>query len=269
MLQLPEVMKATEQLARERDAGQSSLFGGGGALPEIHIELPVAQDWSLEQKLLGERETLGHFLSGHPLDPWQGELSALVGYSLGDLDKLFSSKKNNRGEAQVVLAGLVTAVRRRGDNQAFVQIEDTHGRLECAFFSDAFSEFAPLLSRDRIIIVEGGLREDSFNGGYSLRARQCWDFRALCAQYGRQLALTVDLRQRGAWERLQQAMAAFRPGGTPLRLDLVTADSRGTLDLNGANSVRSDAELVTLLRGLAGVSQVSLSLHRPWASSSA
>ena len=268
MLQLPEVMKATEQLARERDAGQSSLFGGGGALPEIHIELPVTGDWSLEQKLLGERETLGHFLSGHPLDPWQGELATLVGYSLGDLDKLFSSKKNNRGEAQVVLAGLVTAVRRRGDNQAFVQIEDTHGRLECAFFSDAFSEFAPLLSRDRIIIVEGGLREDSFNGGYSLRARQCWDFRTLCAQYGRQLALTVDLRERGAWDRLQQAMATFRPGGTPLRLDVLTADSRGVVDLKGANCVRSDADLVSTLRGLVGVSQVSLSMHRPWASSS-
>jgi DNA polymerase-3 subunit alpha len=268
MLQLPEVMKATEQLARERDAGQSSLFGGGGALPEIHIELPVTGDWSLEQKLIGERETLGHFLSGHPLDPWQGELATLVGYSLGDLDRLFSSKKNNRGEAQVVLAGLVTAVRRRGDNQAFVQIEDTHGRLECAFFSDAFSEFAPLLSRDRIIIVEGGLREDSFNGGYSLRARQCWDFRSLCAQYGRQLALTIDLRERGAWERLQQAMAAFRPGGTPLRLDVLTAGSRGLVDLNGAHSVRSDAELVSALRGLAGVSQVSLALHRPWAAAS-
>ncbi len=166
----------------------------------------------------------------------------------------------------MVLAGLVTAVRRRGDNQAFVQIEDTRGRLECAFFSDAFSEFAPLLSRDRIIIVEGGLREDSFNGGFSLRVRQCWDFRTLCAQYGRRLALTVDLRQSGAWERLQQLMAGFRPGGTPLRLDLIASDSRGVVDLNGQNSVRTDAELVTALRSLPGVSQVSLAMHRPWAS---
>ena len=115
--------------------------------------------------------------------------------------------------------------------------------------------------------VEGGLREDSFNGGYSLRARQCWDFRSLCAQYGRRLALTVDLREDGAWERLQQAMAAYRPGGTPLRLDLVTAASRGIVDLNGPASVRTDAELINQLRALRGVSQVSLALHRPWANS--
>ena len=268
MLQLPEVIKATEQLARERDAGQSSLFGSTGAMPEIRIELPVVADWPLEQKLAGERETLGHFLSGHPLDPWQGELAALVGNSLGELEKLFSERRNNRGEAQVVLAGLVTAIRRRGDNQAFVQIEDTRGRLECAFFSDAFTEFGSLLSRDRIIVIEGGLREDSFNGGFSMRVRQCWDFRTLCSQYGRRLALTVDLRQGGTWEKLQQVMAGFRPGGTPLRLDLIACDSRGVVDLNGANSVRTDAELINALRCLPGISQVSLAMHRPWSGSS-
>ena len=263
MLQLPEAMRATEQLAREREAGQSSLFGGG-ALPDIHLQLPSAPDWSLEQKLAGERETLGHFLSGHPLDPWKAELADLVGIHLGELERVFAERKNNRGEAQVVVAGLVTAVRRRGDSQAFVQIEDTRGRLECAFFSDAFNQFAPLLSRDRIVVVEGGLREDSFNGGFSLRARQAWDFRQLCSQYGRRLALTVDLRQPGAWERLQRAMAAFRPGGTPLRLDVVTAGSRGVLELNAGNCVRTEAELLSQLRALPGVSQVALSLHRPW-----
>ena len=49
--------------------------------------------------------------------------------------------------------------------------------------------------------------------GLSLRARQAWDFRQLCSQDGRRLALTVDLRQPGTWERLQKAMAAFRPDG--------------------------------------------------------
>jgi DNA polymerase-3 subunit alpha len=267
MLQLPEAMRASEQMAREREAGQASLFGGGSATPAIRIELPEAPDWPLEQKLIGERETLGHFLSGHPLDPWAGELQALVGTSLGDLEKIFAERRTNRGEAPVVLAGLVTAVRRRGDNQAFVQLEDTRGRVECAFFSEAFNEFGPLLSRDRIIVVEGSLREDAFNGGFSLRARQCWDFRTLCAQYGRRLALTVDLRQGGTWERLQQLMAGFRPGGTPLRIDLVTGATRGTIELNGAASLRTDAELISSLRALPGVSGVSLSLHRPWASS--
>jgi DNA polymerase-3 subunit alpha len=267
MLQLPEVLKATEQLAREREAGQTSLFGGG-ALPEIKIELPTVGDWPLEQKLIGERETLGHYLSGHPLDPWRDELAALVGFHLGELERVWGERRDRRGEAQVVVAGMVTLMRRRGDSQAFVQIEDGRGRLECAFFSDACNEYAPLLSRDRILIIEGGLREDAFNGGFSLRARQCWDFRTLCAQYGRRLSLSVDLRDPQTWDRLQQTMTAYRPGGTPLRLDLLTGESRGTLDLNGSNSVRTEAELISRLRALPGVSKVGLSLHRPWATGS-
>ena len=264
MLQLPEVLKATEQLAREREAGQTSLFGGG-ALPEIKIDLPTTADWPLEQKLIGERETLGHYLSGHPLDPWREELAALVGFHLGELDRVWSERKDRRGEAQVVVAGMVTLMRRRGDSQAFVQIEDGRGRLECAFFSEAFNENASLLSRDRLLIIEGGLREDQFNGGFSLRVKQCWDFRTLCAQHGRRLSLSVDLREPHAWERLQQTMTAYRPGGTPLRLDLLTGKSRGTLDLNGPNSVRTEAELISQLRALPGVLKVGLSLHRPWA----
>src|SRR5690606_4488947 len=70
MLQLPEVLKATEQLAREREAGQVSLFGGGGEEPALRIELPEAGEWPLLQRLQGERETLGHYLSGHPVDPY-------------------------------------------------------------------------------------------------------------------------------------------------------------------------------------------------------
>ena len=265
LLQVPEAMKATEQLAREREAGQVSLFGGGGDAPAIHIELPEAPDWPLETKLLGERETLGHYLSGHPLDPWREELKSLVGASLADLDALWSSKKDRRGEAPVVLAGLVGAVRKRGDTMAFARIEDGRGQLEVAFFREAFAESGHLLSRDRILLVEGNLAEDQFSGGFVLRARQCWDFHALCAEHSRRLSITVDLRARGAWERLEAALAGFRPGATPLRLDLLSPrKARGSLDVNGALGVRTEPGLLSQLRALPGVSQVNLALHRPW-----
>jgi len=265
LLQLPEVLKATEQLARERAAGQASLFGGGGDEPDIRIDLPEVPDWPLETKLLGERETLGHYLSGHPVDPWRAELQALAGVSLNELDALWSAKKDRRGEAAVVLAGLVTGVRRRGDSMAFVRIEDGRGQLEVAFFRDACTEFGHLLTRDRILLVEGNLGEDQYTGGFVLRARQCWDFRQLCSEHARCLALTVDLRAQGAWERLQKALADYRPGATPLRLDLLTPKARGTLNVNGSQGVRTDPELISQLRALPGVSRVSLSLHRPWA----
>ncbi|HNV85084.1 MAG TPA: DNA polymerase III subunit alpha [Arenimonas sp.] len=263
MQQLPEVIRATEQLARERDAGQSSLFGGS-ATPEIHIELVQVNDWPLEQKLNGERDTLGHYLSGHPLDPWRNELQNLIGFDLSQCEKIWGEKKNHRGEAQIVVAGLVTSVRRRGENMAIVQIEDGCGQLEVTFFREAFQQYGALATRDRILVIEGGLAEDHFSGGMSLRAKQCWDFKTLCSQQGRRLSITADLRQAGTWEGMQQIMSAYRPGGTPLRMELRTDRSQGTLDLNGPNSVRSEPELISSLRALPGISNVALTLHKPW-----
>src|SRR5690606_1199047 len=93
MTALPEVLKATEQLAREREAGQASLFGGGdAAAPALALELPQVPDWPLQQRLQGERETLGHYLSGHPLDPYRDELRNLVGHDLGDLDRIWNER---------------------------------------------------------------------------------------------------------------------------------------------------------------------------------
>src|SRR3546814_6100905 len=96
MLQLPEVLKATEQMVREREAGQESLFGGfAEPASPARIELPEAAEWPLAQKLAGERDTLGHYLSGHPLDPYRDELAALVGSDLGQLDALWAAGQNN------------------------------------------------------------------------------------------------------------------------------------------------------------------------------
>ena len=269
LLQLPEVLKATEQLAREREAGQVSLFGdstANAALPGSRIALPDADEWPLEQQLAGEYATLGHYLSGHPLDPHRVELASLTGCTLADVDSLWRERRDRRGEAQVVLAGMVGLVRRRGDSQAFVQFEDGYGQIEVGFFRESFSEFAALLTRGRILLIEGGLREDEYSGGFSMRAKQCWDFQQLCAQQARRLSLSADLREQGSMEKLESILAQFRPGGTPLRLSLRTDAARGTLDLNGTQSVRADPQLLGRLRALPGVSEVALQLQRPWAS---
>ncbi len=282
MLQLPEVLKATEQLAREREAGQASLFGGF-AEPEAaaaQITLPEVPEWPLAQKLAGERDTLGHYLSGHPLDPYRSELKALVGTDLGQLDALWEAgapaRKGGNGEGgrggwrqevTVVVAGQVGAVRKRGESQAFVVLEDGRGRLECAFFSEAWTEHAPLLAGNRIVVVEGGLREDEFSGGFSLRARRAWDFHEVCGQSARRLSLRLDLASPGVLDQVEALLAAHRPGATPLRMDLLLpAGAAGSLDLNGANSVRVDPDLPGRLRSVDGVRAVHVAMGpRPWA----
>jgi DNA polymerase III subunit alpha len=262
MLSLPEVLRATEQLARDKAAGQFDIFGAASAQP-IHLELPVAPDWPLMQRLTGERDTLGFYLSGHPMDPWREELKGLVDGPLSDLDRLYTERRDRRGEAQLVLAGLVVGVRRRGETQAFVQLEDGSGRVEAAFFTDAFNDFSALLSRDRILVIEGGLRDDEFSGGFSLRARRCWDFASLCERGARLLSLAVDARGSAALASLEALLDEYRPGSTPVRLQARTAHAVGQLDINGRFGVRCDPELLGRLRALQGVVGVKLTVSRP------
>ncbi len=285
LLQLPEVLRATEQIAKNRNAGMADMFGNSSGAPDIAIELPVCAEWPLSQKLAGERETLGHYLSGHPLDPYREELDALVGTDLGRLDQLWESASSSRGrgqrgggdgegggrqwraEATVILAGQVVGMRKRGDSQAFVQLEDGRGRIECAFFAEAFFEYQQLLTRDRILVVEGGLREDEFSGGFSLRARRCWDYRQICSQQAQRLSLRLDLREPGLIQTIEAMLAQHRPGHTPLRFDLLLPQgAAGTLDLNGPQSVRVEADLPGALRALPGVRTVKVAMSKPWAS---
>ena len=270
MLQLPEVLKATDQLAREREAGQVSLFGGGGAMPALRIELPEADDWPLLQRLQGERDTLGHYLSGHPLDPYRDELRGLVGHDLGDLDRLWAERPNEerrgwRQETTVVVAGQVVGLRKRGDSQAFVQLDDGRGRIECAFFAEAWHEQGALLTRDRILVIEGGLREDEFSGGFSLRARRCWDYAELCRQQAQRLSVKLDLRDGDALGRFSHVLQGHA-GPTPVLVEaIIPGGAIGRLSINGGQGVRGDAALPGLLRALPGVRAVRLHLHRPWA----
>ena len=276
MLQLPEVVKATDQLARERAAGQVSLFGapGGDAGPALKLDLPEADEWPLRQLLDGERDTLGHYLSGHPFDPYRDEVRQLVGSDLGELDRLWSNasqgeKRGWRPEVQVVVAGLVVGIRRKGDSQVFVQLEDGRGRLECGVFAEVAQDLSSLLVRDRVLVVQGGLREDEFNGGWSLRLKQAWDYEQLCASNAQRLSMRVELRDPATWPRIEAVLARHRPGPTPLRLHLQVGHegqgATGVLDLNGSSSVRVAPPLLDALRAQPGVRAVKVAIGRPWA----
>ena len=153
----------------------------------------------------------------------------------------------------VVIAGQVIGMRKRGDSQAFVQLEDGRGRIECAFFAEAYYSFAQLLTRDRIIVVEGGLREDEFSGGFSLRAKRCWDFSQVCAQFAQRLSVMLDLRQKDALAQFEKALQGYLPGATPLLLEAITSTAVGRLSINGGQGVRTDAMLPGVLRSLPGV----------------
>ena len=265
MVQLPEVMKAADQRLRDIAAGQNDMFGGGSPAPAA-LELPEAPDWPLMQMLNGERETLGHYLSGHPTDACARDLGQLVSGAVGRADEIYKPpgphERKHRHETAATLGGMVANVRRRGDQMAFVQLEDATGRIEVPFFREAFTEYSPLLVKDQILVIEGGLAMDEFSGNLVLRARHAWSLDEAIARFARLVKVKLAGAGPDTVARLRAALVPHKPGSTPIRLLHCTASLRTELDLGDEWRVRASSALRDALLTIPGVQDVEFVVAR-------
>jgi DNA polymerase-3 subunit alpha len=157
---LPGVIEWSARARRERESGQVSLFAvtGGDAAPE-HPSLPEVQEWSLQDLLRREREAVGFYVSGHPLDEHRGVLERLGVVPIHLLDTLPDNEA-------ILAAGLPTQLRRgqdkRGNAIAFLSLEDFTGTVECLVFHEAYQQCSAYLGEEAPLLVRGRIstRED-------------------------------------------------------------------------------------------------------------
>ncbi len=278
MQQLPDAIKAAEQHLRDRQSGQNDMFGAtiGTSTAVLKIDLPTAPEWPLEQKLQGERDTLGYYLSGHPTDPWKDELAQLSTCPLGEIVDRYQPPKPRKSDnddgnrfrrgpdTPWTVAGMVTAVRKRGDSDAFVRLEDGSGSIEVSFFGELYQQVAPLLTRDQMLIVDGGLRIDDFSGGgFQLRARSASSLADACRKHARLLQLKLNGIEPGFIEQLQHTLAGYRGGHTTVTLHgYHNRDAQADIELGQAWRVEAIPELLRSVRALPGVQAVRLRIVR-------
>jgi DNA polymerase-3 subunit alpha len=268
MLQLPDAIKAAEQHLRDRQSGQNDMFGAamGAAAPVVQVDLPTAPEWPLEQKLQGERDTLGHYLSGHPTDPWREELAQLSTCPLGEIADRYQPprpRKNDgddnrfrRGpDTPWTVAGMVVAVRKRGDSDAFVRLEDGTGSIEVSFFGELYQQVAPLLTRDELLVVEGGLRIDEFSGGgFQVRARSAYTLADACRRFARLLRVKVNGIGPDFIAQFRQALAGHRGGNAAVLLSgYHNALAQADIEFGQEWKVHAIPELLRTVRGMPGV----------------
>jgi DNA polymerase-3 subunit alpha len=278
MLQLPDAIKAAEQHLRDRQSGQNDMFGAamGSAAPVVQIELSTAPDWPLEQKLQGERDTLGHYLSGHPTDPWREELAQLATCPLGEIAERYQPPRPRRGndgddnrfrrgpDTPWTVAGMVTAIRKRGDSDAYVRLEDGSGIIEVSFFGELYQQAAPFLVRDEILVVDGGLRIDEFSGGgFQLRARNVTTLGDACRRQARLLHLKLNGIGPGFVQQLQQTLAGYRGGRASVVLSgYHNRSAQADLELGEDWRVNAIPDLLRAVRSLPGIEAARLRLVR-------
>jgi len=256
MANLTTAQQKAEQHSRDSAAGQSDLFGISSAAEVKTAAYELVREWDDETRLNGEKETLGLYLTGHPIDRYVDELKDIISSKIADL--------NPTSNKSIIVAGLIVAIRtmntRRGDKMAFVTIDDRSGRVELAVFSEPFAQFRDLLAKDRLVIVEGEVSVDEYTGGVKMSAQKIYDINRAREIFAKRLMLTVDYvkASNGFASTLMQILDPYKQGHCPVYIDYRGQNARARLRLGKEWQVHPTDELIHRLHELAGKERVKV-----------
>ncbi|HDF2342864.1 TPA: DNA polymerase III subunit alpha [Morganella morganii] len=259
MSSLEDALKAADQHAKAEATGQADMFGVLAEAPE-QVERSYANipKWQDEIILEGERETLGLYLTGHPINRYLKEIERYThGLRLKDVNP------TPRGQMTTVV-GLVLASKvittKRGNRIGVCTLDDRSGRLEIMLFSDALERYQHLLEQDRILIASGQVSFDDFSGGLKMVVRELLDISEAREKYARGLAISLTDGQidEQLLHRLRGALEPHRSGTIPVHLYYQKDDARARMRFGATWRVTPTDTLLTDLRTLLGNEQVEL-----------
>ncbi len=222
---IDRAMEAGQKRQRDREAGQSSLFAmlGGGEAKQAPLErVPDALPWPEAERLAFEKESLGFFISGHPLERFRDELRQWANATTGTL-----AQKAASGE--VTVGGIVTALRllktKKGDRMAAFMLEDLDGSVETVVFPDAYKKAAGRIADDQVVLVKARAEVDD-EGKAKLLATEVLPLEQAKLAEARFVTIRVPVVawDRGKGERLRDILGAHR-GDCPVTLELVRPGS--------------------------------------------
>jgi DNA polymerase-3 subunit alpha len=270
MRELGSAMQLGDQNARAHEAGQVDLFG---LAAEAHkaaprgASAPAEPDWSHAERLAGERETLGLYLTGHPIERVEPHLPHFVSHRIGDLiaerPTVIPGVRAFTGARQVRIAGLIDEIRRRGTRTS-ISLDDRSGRIEVTLFDEVLQRHRALIVKDALLLVEGQLRFDEFSDAWRLAARRLSDLdEALSAQARRIVVRWPTALAPKAFDELSQILTRYRPGPCPVTIEYRAPSASCALTLGAEWNVRPARELLMALEELAGHDGVELRCAPP------
>lgn len=256
---LTDALKTAEQHAKAASSGQADMFGVmAHTTTEVQHTGAQVAPWSEEVLLEAERETLGLYLSGHPISRYLPEIKRYPGVQTPS--ELHSPGKNKT----FMVAGLVVALRiaftKRGKRICLFTLEDNAGRIEVMLFADALEKHQSRLQKHQIIIVSGQVSVDGFSDGFKMTAREVMTIDEAREKYARSLAISLTAEQidDNLLSNLRQLLEPHRAGTMPINLYYQRVDARAKLRLGVAWCVTPCDSLLRGLRALLGMAQVEL-----------
>ncbi|UTZ27300.1 DNA polymerase III subunit alpha [Vibrio campbellii] len=261
MASLNDAVKAASQHHQAEAFGQTDMFGVLTDAPEeVEHKYTQVPAWPEKVWLEGERETLGLYLTGHPVNAYIKELNKYVSCRLKDATP-------TRRDQSVTVAGLVIAARvmttKRGTRIGIMTLDDRSGRMEVMLFSDALDRYAELLEKDKILVVSGQVSFDDFNGGLKMSAREVMDLGTAREKYARGLSVSIDASQINDkfFEQFTRILEPHKAGTVPVNVYYQRADARARLTLGTEWRVTPTDTLLDDLKQLLGKGQVELEFN--------
>ncbi len=222
---IPAAVSSAQDAQEQKAAGQTSLFGlmKGPARPQIR--LPDVGEWPKAVKLSKEREALGFFITGHPIEAFAGIVEQVRSCEIAQLGRM-------KADSEVTVAGMVSALRairtKRGSKMAFATLEDISGSVECVLFSEPWANSERALTADQPVLLTGKLELKGGEAEPKILAESARLLAAVREERTRRLHLVLDADELtdtsapGAegQDRLSDLLRLLQgsPGTRPVRL---------------------------------------------------
>jgi DNA polymerase III subunit alpha len=257
---IENAMESGQRAWKDRESGQTGLFGMAAGEPE-HVEhpLPVLPDWTVQQKLSGEKEVLGIFVTGHPLDEFSDKAAELSTHDTETVEGL------ERG-AEVAICGILTGIQRKRNKEgklwAAMRVEDRKGGLEAMAFSTQYDRLLTSLVEDQAVLVRGLVLPEE-NSPPKISIQDIVPLRVARVNLPTLISIRVGVGANGASgasmdkaEELNQLFARKR-GETEVRLRLEKPRDFSVI-LDVAPKVRPDKEFCAEVERICGPESVEV-----------
>ncbi|MCH8845641.1 MAG: DNA polymerase III subunit alpha [Proteobacteria bacterium] len=260
---LDKAIRFAEQSSNNTHSGQDDLFGlfpvvetdkktGKEVGSSVFLE---AVEWSDDERLIGEKETLGFYLEGHPIIKYEDELKGLIGARLKDI------KIGNN----VRVAGYIHRIRTRSGSRgkmAEVLLDDRTARANVTVYSNVYQKCSNSLVKDQLVIIDGEVVEDDFfMSGYSIIANDIYTLAQMRKHANLRLRLCKQGDCRAEMNYLKETLASYCRGTSYVSVEYRNDQGQCTLSLGDDWKVNIDDTLLESLRDYLGKDNVYLDYH--------
>ncbi|AEW44390.1 DNA polymerase III, a subunit [Serratia symbiotica str. 'Cinara cedri'] len=259
MSSLSDALKLAHQHAKAESIGQVDMFGGLSTKPaQLGQYYDNVSHWQEQVVLDGERQTLGLYLTGHPITQYLQEIKR---YSDGQ--RLKDIQPTGRGQMTTAI-GLVVATRvmvsKRGNRIGICTLDDRSGFLDIILLTEALEKYRHLMEKDRILIVSGQVSVNDFSGGLKMLAREVMDISEARekAAHSLTISLTDEQINDHFLNCLRQSLEPYRSGRIPVHLYYQREEAKARLCFGTTWRVKPTNNLLMNLRTLVGNERVEL-----------